>query len=879
MEVVVLFVLLLLLALLLCLALGVIAFVQVRSLREEVAALRRRLGPAPTDAQPTPLVAAPPAPSASDNLQSNQAFELVLDLPPEPDTVLDPAIEPKREPSPEPSGSDFWAQAQQQWMVWLGGACVALAGIFLAKYSIEQGLLGPTARVAAGVLTGLGLHAAAFWLRSHQGNHPAFAALAGGGSITVFAALLAALHFYQMFTPLTVFLCLALVAMATLWLALLHGPVLAAIGMLGAYSVPLLVSTGSGNILLAMLYALIISASVLGLLRYVYRPWLWWGMVAGSLLWWLISLTSQQPDGWRCVYLLVLAYGLVAMPGGNWLLRMPDAVPWWPLPALWRDDRPQPLFASLALVVAATGFTVWHSGWQGSGLVWLLVPVFLLYLAHAQPRFTSLAWLAYLLPNLALLLAQVQHLRGSEQWFIAPLASVVQADYLLYLGLAALVAVAMAVRNLTTRAASSAWAAMAATVPVLQLLQGYLLASDYTALWQWSIVAFALGAFALWLAFVARQRDWAKELVAWLLLAGHFAYTLIAVWLLDEASLTLAIAAQLVSLAWVMRDFDMPSIGWLFKLVAVLVVVRLTLNPWLAGYGVSGHWTLWTYGGATLCCALATRWLTALPQLARWSEAAALHLFVLTVWTEARYWLHDANPYSTDFTFVEATLNQMLFSALAVVYHIKSLRAQRLAMAYRYYGRLLLAFALFNYILLLGAVCTNAAWAWASVGEQPVFNLVLLAYGLPVALAWLIARYYEASIAPYAKLFAALAAWVFISLEIRHLWQGSIALAGGVENGEMYSYSAAWLVCAVAALLGGSWRFGRRCYQAGMALLALVIVKIFLIDMAGLEGLWRVASFMGLGLALLGVAFLHQKIQQQGDSAGLHGSDSGAKAG
>lgn len=39
----------------------------------------------------------------------------------------------------------------------------------------------------------------------------------------------------------------------------------------------------------------------------------------------------------------------------------------------------------------------------------------------------------------------------------------------------------------------------------------------------------------------------------------------------------------------------------------------------------------------------------------------------------------------------------------------------------------------------------------------------------------------------------------------------------------------------------------------------LVIGKIFLFDMADLEGLLRVASFMGLGLSLLGLAYLYQR--------------------
>ena len=48
--------------------------------------------------------------------------------------------------------------------------------------------------------------------------------------------------------------------------------------------------------------------------------------------------------------------------------------------------------------------------------------------------------------------------------------------------------------------------------------------------------------------------------------------------------------------------------------------------------------------------------------------------------------------------------------------------------------------------------------------------------------------------------------------------------------------------------------------MAGMVLLGLNIAKIFLIDLAGLHGLWRGAAFMGLGLALLGLAWMYRNM-------------------
>ena len=38
------------------------------------------------------------------------------------------------------------------------------------------------------------------------------------------------------------------------------------------------------------------------------------------------------------------------------------------------------------------------------------------------------------------------------------------------------------------------------------------------------------------------------------------------------------------------------------------------------------------------------------------------------------------------------------------------------------------------------------------------------------------------------------------------------------------------------------------------------VLKVFLVDMDDLTGLWRVASFFGLGLALVGIGFLYQRL-------------------
>ena len=85
------------------------------------------------------------------------------------------------------------------------------------------------------------------------------------------------------------------------------------------------------------------------------------------------------------------------------------------------------------------------------------------------------------------------------------------------------------------------------------------------------------------------------------------------------------------------------------------------------------------------------------------------------------------------------------------------------------------------------------------------------------------------------------------------------SVAGGADpsNAEMYAYSAGWLLlCGRSARVG--FRTARRLdlLRLGLGALLIVSLKVFLIDMSALEGLFRVASFLGLGFTLMGVGWL-----------------------
>jgi uncharacterized membrane protein len=68
------------------------------------------------------------------------------------------------------------------------------------------------------------------------------------------------------------------------------------------------------------------------------------------------------------------------------------------------------------------------------------------------------------------------------------------------------------------------------------------------------------------------------------------------------------------------------------------------------------------------------------------------------------------------------------------------------------------------------------------------------------------------------------------------------------------------VVAAVGLLAFGLLTRQRQLRLLSLALLVVAILKVFLLDLSGLEGLWRAAAFLGLGITLVGVGLAYQRL-------------------
>ncbi|MFG1489923.1 DUF2339 domain-containing protein, partial [Oceanospirillum sp. HFRX-1_2] len=502
----------------------------------------------------------------------------------------------------------------------------------------------------------------------------------------------------------------------------------------------------------------------------------------------------------------------------------------------------------------------------------LLLPALLILVASRRPLFTLLPVLALVSTLIAALLPLLNEVY--DQIVLEQVDYSIQYGLIVRFILISLLFSGTAVWLIRQRYPLPAyWAALGALTPIVLLTAAYYALNSFTEEWTWGSVAVAVSiAYLMLMRWVLGRSEnaYSDTFKVVITASAHMSLALLAVIWLADATLTVALAAQLVSLSWLQRRYQLNYMPWVIRGVLTVVVLRLTLNPWLLTYDNGSHWSLWTYGGSTLFAATAA-WLMQSDQKMRaWLQGATAHLLILTIAAELRYWLYDGDIFVSEYSFLEASLNTLIWGGAAAVYLYRAKISEHLVRFYEILATVHLAAAAINYavfVLLDG----NPLWSYEVVfSATPVFNLLLLSYGVPTLIGVALWRLLPPRFGRFAIMFAGVNLLFFVSIEIRHLWQagdfgraGDMVLRHGTSNGELYTYSVVWLLMASAALLLGSWIQKSALYKAGMGLLLVVVAKLFLIDMSDLTGLWRVASFMGLGLVLLALAWLHQRLNRK----------------
>ncbi len=765
-----------------------------------------------------------------------------------------------------------------QWVVWAGGIALALGGFFLVRYSIEQGWFGPVARVILAAIVAVALIGAGEWTRRRE-IKTGFAGLpkahipsvlTAAGTAIAYADAYAAYALYNFIGPGAAFVLLGLVALGTLAAALLHGPGLAGLGLIGAFATPLIVSTEAPNYLALYLYLAVVTAASFALARARLWRWLAISAVVAGVLWtlpgigaldWLPEHVFHVGAGFVLAAALIVSGFLFGPPAAQGEI---DLVSSGALGAY--------LFAA-TLLVLSTGhdslalllFCALVAGalaiaWRTDAAA-LAVPLAALFVAAIFWHWSIDFDVALLgLPNGPV----PDSLWKPEHYLFGTPLSLGAAFSALFLA-SGFLAQGPEERPLV----SALWAGSAVLAPIAILIALYYRIAGFDRSIPFAGAAVGLaGIFALATELLAkRESEDEGRLGSGIFATGAIAALALALSLaLEKGWLTVALALMVPGIAWVAEKRPLPAFRWLAAAMTMAVLGRIAWDPEIVSGAIGAHplfnWLLYGYGIPAAAFWLAGYMLRrkADDVPTRIVESAAILFTVLLVVMEVRHYVTGGDPYSWGEALAETALDVSLL--LAVLIGLERVRLKSGSVIHDWGARFLAALLLLTIVSKLGFDANPLVTA-DPVGP-PFVNLVLLGYGVPAVLIGILA-YVTRDTRPrwygLTALGVALAlAFAYLTLEVARLFHGPVLTSGEISGAEQYSYSAVWLGFGVVLLAAGIFYRSLPLRIASAAVIVLTVIKVFLVDMSDLTGFYRPLSFLGLGAVLMGIGWFYQRL-------------------
>jgi uncharacterized membrane protein len=159
----------------------------------------------------------------------------------------------------------------------------------------------------------------------------------------------------------------------------------------------------------------------------------------------------------------------------------------------------------------------------------------------------------------------------------------------------------------------------------------------------------------------------------------------------------------------------------------------------------------------------------------------------------------------------------------------------------------------------------------------PIWNWYLYGYGLPICLllggAWLFRspeRQVIDRMAPaLLNSLGAILAFLLLNIEIADYFSVGPTLTFSFSGNfaRDMTYSIAWALFAFTLLLVGMKQGTRWVRYAGVGLILITLLKLFLHDLSSLSQLYRIGAFIGVAIVLIVASFVYQRFLIPKDEA------------
>jgi len=778
--------------------------------------------------------------------------------------------------APKKSFGDIEKQFGEKLPVWIGGIALILGGLFLIKYSIESGILTPFVRVVSGGVIGAAFLMAANFIRQKKdiANGVRISqSLSGAGIGVLYLSVFAATTLYGFLPNIIGFAGMACITALTVLLSLRHGPPIALLGLLGGFATPALIGSDSPSAALLFSYLLVL----FGGLMTVIRRQKWWVLslpaLFGLFLWvfvWLVTSFSSNDSIWLSLFLMGVSAIIIYTSRDQWhedLKKGRDAPQFLTLLNLCG------LGGSVVIMALITTFADYSTlEWSFFGLL-SLASIALAYFDHRLYRF---------LPPLALATNLVMLLFWSPG-SIYTYATVLLAFAIMFAGISYLLMHRTCHRiywALMSNIAAGSFYLLAYFR--ISILHSYDITSSIPLFW--GLLAVALAGVATYsVAIIHRQdilQDHKEKLMAlFAVSATSFIATCFATEL-DLRFIPIALAFEVLAIAWINNRFPIQSLRTMMKILFGIICTILLphimsmLQASTSGYtgGLLSTHLLMLFSNNTLIYFL-------MPALLMLSAGHILHqksptdVFVkvmdgvsMVLITVTGYYLTRDIFYSgTDLLlakadFMERGIITNVFFALSILAMISGRYLSRPGLSWG--GTALFALAMTR-VIWFDLMIYNPLWSYQEIEGWVLFNTLLLPFGLPIFWSMLASKEMQfiknIKWQSYVPMMAMVCLFILITLNVRFMFQGEYLNGSNIENAEIYAYSVVWLLLGVGLLIGGILKKDQTLRYASLAVILLTVSKVFLYDASELEGLYRVFSFFGLGLSLLGLSWFYSR--------------------
>jgi uncharacterized membrane protein len=714
--------------------------------------------------------------------------------------------------------------------IWIGAIALSLAGIFLVKYSFDHGWISPPVRVGFAVLLGLVFLAAGEWMRNRSARIAQ--GLSAAGIAVLYAAFLGAYHLYHLISGTVALGLLAITTLAAVLLSSRQGPFVVLLGLIGGFLTPSWIRSTQPE--------------AAGLFTYLALLQIALAYVTFQNSWWLMAGLSMFAG-----FIWVFSWAVGFFHSGDAAVLQPfvlGSTALYLIAGMRYQNAPRIL--RWATAVVGTLLTVLLIGIANYAVFdWLFLAILclgFLLLTIKDPSYFSVNCYAAVLAGALLFV-----------WSFSATDPVPFLSIVLLFGALHGAAGYLLIWKTAER---FRWALFCSATVAGFFLIGY--NADFQSAFQvpWTAVAVLLSALfvagSLPVFTKVASAEWPSSVFGVLVGAAAFFACLAVPLALHQQWLTIGWALQTPLLVWIGTKMRVQIL--LRFAVILLAIVSLRL---ITAMGVEPSWSsiLLNYAVPLVAIGIAG-WLADRSDEKNFAKIAVGFCLVFTFifLTLAVYrFQNPATIWSFRLDFRESALLSILWFSYALG-------------LFRYVDRYpnpfiqdlpkILSILTFAFVIYSLLIVNNPLVSHQSVGAWPVLNWLLLAYGLPALLMVMLANRWKH---PWFPIVLRTVATVFlvmlIYLEVRHAFHGEYLDNVQPSIFENYCYSAAWILLGCGMLVVGVIRKNRELRYSSLGVMSVSVFKVFLYDSSYLKDLFRVFTFLGLGISLLVLAYIYQR--------------------